>query len=98
MSEISSSAGSRRPTRRQFGQAVAGAAVSALAAPAIVRARNLNEKLNIAMIGVGGRGGANLQGVASEHIVALCDVSEPAIDRAARDYPQARRCRDFRKL
>ena len=30
--------------------------------------------------------------------MALCDVYEPAIDRAARHHPQARRCRDFRKL
>ena len=66
--------------------------------PAIVRGRNLNEKLNIAMIGVGGRGASNLKRVASENIVALCDVYEPAIDQAAVHHPQARRCRDFRKL
>jgi predicted dehydrogenase len=69
-----------------------------MAAPAIVRGRNLNEKLNIAMIGVGGRGGSNLDDVDSENIVALCDVYEPAIDRAAKHHPQARRVRDFRKL
>jgi predicted dehydrogenase len=72
--------------------------MGALAAPAIVRGRNLNETLNIAMIGVGGRGAANLGGVSGENIVALCDVFEPAVDRAAVDYPHARRCRDFRKL
>src|SRR5262245_2258478 len=98
MSAIPSSAGSGRLTRRQFGRAVAGATAGAIAAPASVRGRNLNEKLNIAMIGVGGRGAANLEGVASENIVALCDVSEPAVDRAARDHPRAHRCRDFRKL
>jgi predicted dehydrogenase len=54
--------------------------------------------LRIALIGVGGRGAANLQGVASEEIVALCDVFEPALDRAAAEYPRARRCRDFRRL
>src|SRR5215211_4201109 len=86
------------PTRRQFGRALAGAAAGTLAAPAILRGRNLNEKLNIAMIGVGGRGAANLQGVASENIVALCDVFEPAIDRAAANNPRARRYRDFCEL
>jgi predicted dehydrogenase len=30
--------------------------------------------------------------------VALCDVFEPAVDRAAVSYPRARRYRDFRKL
>ncbi len=63
-----------RPTRRQFGKVVAGAALSTLAVPTIVRGRNLSEKLNIAMIGVGRRGAHNLQQVASENIVALCDV------------------------
>ena len=57
MRETSSSIHRAEPTRRQFGLRVAGA----LAAPAIVRGRNLNEKLNIAVIGVGGRGGSNLQ-------------------------------------
>src|SRR5262245_53531913 len=98
MGETAFSSRIGRPTRRQFGRAVAGATAAAIAAPAIVRGRNLNEKLNIAMIGVGGRGGANLQGVASEHIVALCDVSQPAVDRAAQRYPEARRLRDYRKL
>ncbi len=55
-------------TRRQFGRAIAGATVAAWAAPAVVRGRNLNEKLNIACIGVGGRGGSNLRDVAlGEH-------------------------------
>src|SRR5262245_24957028 len=85
-------------TRRQFGRAAAAAALGAFAAPAVLRARNVNEKLNIAMIGVGGRSAANLHGVGSENIVALCDVYEPAIDRAAAKYPHARRARDFRRL
>jgi predicted dehydrogenase len=87
-----------QPTRRQFGQIVAGAALGALAVPTIVRGRNLNEKLNIAMIGVGRRGAHNLKQVASENIVALCDVSEPLLNEAAVNYAQAHRYRDFRKL
>ena len=86
------------PNRRQFGRAVAGIAAGAFAAPAIVRGRNLNEKLNIACIGVGGRGGSNLQSVESENIVALCDVFEPAVERAARKHSDARKYRDFRRL
>jgi predicted dehydrogenase len=87
-----------QPTRRQFGQVVVGAALGALAVPTIVRGRNLNEKLNIAMIGVGRRGAHNLKQVASENIVALCDVSEPLLNEAAVNYSQARQYRDFRKL
>src|SRR5436305_7876070 len=96
----SSSAGRPAPraTRRQFARTVAGAAIGTLAAPAIVRGRNLNEKLNIAMIGSGGRGAHNLKQFAAENIVALCDVYEPAIDKAAMEHSQARRYRDFRRL
>jgi predicted dehydrogenase len=84
----------RRLTRRTF-LAAAGAT---LAAPAFVRGRGLLDKLNIAMIGSGGRGAANLKGVASENIVALCDVSTPALEAAGARYPGARKFTDFRKL
>ncbi len=87
-----------RPDRRQFLRQSAVASAAALTAPAFLRARDANSKLNIAMIGVGGRGGANLSGVATENIVALCDVSEPAVARAAQRHPKAQRFADFRKL
>ena len=83
------------PSRRQFHRALAGAAIGAFAAPAIVRGRNLNERLNIAVIGAGGRGGSNLHEVQSENIVTLCDVFEPAIARAAEGHPHARKVKDF---
>ncbi len=85
-------------TRREFTGAAIGLAACTLGFPAIVRGRNLNEKLNIAVIGVGGRGASNLHDVGSENIVALCDVYEPAVSRAAEVHPRARRLRDFRKL
>jgi predicted dehydrogenase len=85
-------------SRRSFlrSSAVAGAAV--IGAPAIVRGQNLNEKLNIAIIGAGGRGAANLDGVASENIVALCDVNADNLAAAAAKYPNARQIGDFRSL
>jgi predicted dehydrogenase len=84
----------RRITRRHF---VASAAAT-LAAPAFLRARNANDRLNIAMIGSGGRGAANLNGVGSENIVALCDVDSTAVERAAQKHRDAQRFADFRKL
>ncbi|WP_422928656.1 Gfo/Idh/MocA family protein [Singulisphaera sp. PoT] len=95
-----------RTSRRQFARVVAGTAVGAFAAPAVVRGRNLNEKLNLAMIGTGGRGGDNLESVSPEknvalynvNIVALCDVNEPALARAATIHAKARQFQDFRKL
>ncbi|MBN2132791.1 MAG: Gfo/Idh/MocA family oxidoreductase, partial [Sedimentisphaerales bacterium] len=56
-----------------------------------------NEKLNIAVIGVGGRGGANLNGVKAENIVALCDVNEQNLGAAAERFPQAKTYVDWRK-
>ena len=84
--------------RRNFlGSAAVGAA-GLLAAPSLVRGRNLNDKLNIAVIGCGGRGGANLTSVESESIVALCDVNEASLDSAAQRHPKAKTFADFRKL
>jgi len=88
----------RRITRREFvGGALTAAGVVA-GAPALLRGQNLNNKLNLAIIGAGGRGGANLKGVASENIVALCDVNRLAVDAAAQQYPQAKKFSDLRKV
>jgi predicted dehydrogenase len=83
--------------RRQFTR-TAVAASTVFAAPAYLRARNLNDKLNIAIIGCGRRGAANLSEVVSENIVALCDVNEQTLHSAAGRFPQARKELDFRKL
>jgi predicted dehydrogenase len=87
-----------RQTRRRFLKTSAAAAASTFAAPALLRGRNLNEKLNIAVIGCGGRGGSNLADVSSENIVALVDVNANNLAQAANKHPQARQLADFRKL
>src|SRR5688572_27524492 len=85
------------PNRRTFLKTSAAAA-TALAAPMFLRARGANEKLNIAMIGSGGRGGANLRGVEGENIVALCDVDKNAVEKAAEKHKSAEKFTDFRQL
>ena len=57
-----------------------------------------SEKLNIAGIGVGGRGGSVLQGVQSQNIVVLCDVDWRNAAGAFRRYPNAKKYRDFRRM
>ena len=57
-----------------------------------------NDKLNIAVVGVGGRGWGNLQGCSGENIVALCDVSEESAANAFDEYPNAWRFKDFRVM
>src|SRR6266540_1395273 len=69
-----------------------------LGAPALLRGKGLNDKLNIAIIGAGGRGESNTKSVSSENIVALCDVDEGRLNKAAQRYPGARKHVDFRKL
>src|SRR5438034_1359539 len=88
----------RRLTRRQFVGGALAAAGAAVGAAAFLRAQNLNTRLDIAMIGAGGRGAANLNGVASENIVALCDVDANALEKSGARYPQAKKFVDFRKM
>jgi predicted dehydrogenase len=87
-------------TRRRFlSQASIGAA-SLWLAPRMRASQPVspNEKLNVAVIGVAGRGADNLNAVASENIVALCDVDQRHLDAAAMKFPAARTYRDFRRL
>src|SRR6266576_3807796 len=85
-------------SRRQFTRAMLATAGAIGVAPAFLRGQNLNNKLNIAIIGAGGRGGSNLESVSAENIVALCDVNGKNLDKAATRFPQARKFADFRKV
>jgi len=57
-----------------------------------------NERLNIALVGVGGHGWANLNAVAGENIVALCDVDEQHAARAYQRFPDVPKFVDFREM
>jgi hypothetical protein len=70
-------------TRRRFAQVFGSATAGMLVAPALLRGRNLNDRLNIAIIGAGGRGASNADSVKSENIVAVCDVNGTNLDAAA---------------
>ena len=95
----SNAARSSSVTRRRFLAAASAAAAVPFAAPAFVRGRNLNSKLSVAGIGVGGKGGHNLSVVAPDvNIVALCDVNGKATEAAAKKYAGTKQFVDFRKL
>jgi predicted dehydrogenase len=85
-------------TRRAFLRTGAAAGAAALTFPAILRSQNPGNKLNIAIIGCGGRGGSNMGEMLGENIVALCDVSSRALESAAAKAPQAKQFRDYRKM
>ena len=55
-----------------------------------------NEKLNVAVIGIGGQGGSNLNQVSSQHVVALCDVDDQRAGKAYERHPGAKKYVDFR--
>ena len=88
----------QRTTRRTFlGQAGAATAVAAIG-PRLA-AQSANEKLNIAFIGVGGRGASNLGGLApGNNVVALCDVDDKRAAEGLAKHPGAKRFRDYRKM
>lgn len=84
-------------TRRSFlGSSLASAAL-VTGHPFHILGRR-NQKLRIGVIGVANRGRANLDGVAGEEIVALCDVDERYLKAAARRFPKARLFRDYREM
>ena len=62
------------------------------------RAALANDKLNIACIGVGGRGGANVGGVSSQNIVAMCDVDEQKAGKRFAEFDKSRKFADFRVM
>ncbi len=55
-----------------------------------------SDKLNIAGIGVGGMGHSNLANMNTENIVALCDVDWDYAADTFKDFPKAKKFKDFR--
>ncbi|PYI80021.1 MAG: gfo/Idh/MocA family oxidoreductase, partial [Verrucomicrobia bacterium] len=98
-----SSLGAAGLSRRQF-IVYSSLAAGATALPAWAATRghykSPNEKLNVAVIGAGGKGASDTDNVASlgENIYALCDVDENTLKSRAKTYPQAQLFRDYRKM
>lgn len=57
-----------------------------------------SDKLNIAGVGVGGMGRANLRNMNTENIVALCDVDWKYATNCFNDYPNAKKYYDWRVM
>ena len=75
-----------------------GGLLSAFPAPAFAQEQNVNSKLNIACIGIANRGGANVDGVKGENMVALCDIDENYLNAGKERFPNAKLFRDYRKM
>jgi predicted dehydrogenase len=91
-----------RLTRRAFVRRASAAATSFAVVPGHVLGLNgatpPSGRLNIACIGVGGRGRDDVNGIAGENIVALCDVDWRNAVRTFETYPNAKQYKDFRRL
>lgn len=87
-------------SRRELLAAAAALPLAAATSPAVasIRRRSPNDKLNIAGIGVGGMGFVNLKNLASENIVAICDVDPNLAGRAFEAFPSAKRYIDYRDM
>lgn len=88
--------------RREFIKKSAAAAAGFMIVPSHVVAglghKAPSDKLNIAGIGIGGRGFGNLKEMESENIVALCDVDWKYSERVFDHYPKANRFKDWRVM
>ena len=86
---------STRFSRREFIKTTA-ASSAILGFPAITHSKSPNGKLNVGLIGVGGRGGSHVKACRYEDIVALCDVNANSLKGALRTAPEARTYKDLR--
>ncbi len=88
--------------RRDFIKNTATAAAGLTILPSYVISglghRAPSDKLNIAGVGVGGRGGAVIKGVSSENIVALCDVDWKYASALFNQFPDAKKFYDWREM
>ncbi|MDQ1255685.1 MAG: hypothetical protein QG656_278, partial [Candidatus Hydrogenedentes bacterium] len=58
-----------------------------------------NEKLNIASVGCGGKGGSDIEALSQHNnVVALCDVDWERAAESFNRWPNAKRYKDFREM
>jgi hypothetical protein len=90
---------SKGVSRRRFLQTstLAAGAVT-FGVPTLLRAANLNSKLNIAAIGCMGKGESDINYCSDENVVALCDVDAARAAKQREKYPDAKFYQDYRKL
>jgi predicted dehydrogenase len=90
-----------RISRRDFmGAAAAVAAFTVVPRYVLGGPRHIppSEKVNIAGVGIGGQGGHDIDQFKDQNIVALCDVDAAHAAHKFRQYPNAKRYTDFRKM
>jgi predicted dehydrogenase len=90
-----------RISRRDFMGAAAATAAFTIVPRHVLGGRGQtapSEKVNIAGVGVGGRGSGDIDALSSQNIVALCDVDWRNAAGTFRRHPKATKYKDFRKM
>jgi predicted dehydrogenase len=90
------------PNRRKFIKTAASAAAAFTIVPRHVLGgpgfTAPSDKVNVAAIGAGGKGRGNVNAVASQNVVALCDVDDRRAAATYSAFPEAKTYRDYRKM
>jgi len=95
---------SHRPHRRQFLATTSAVSLSAWMGWRLEEARarvtrSANQQIGIACVGVGGKGWSDMVETSAGHnIVAICDIDQANLARAAQQFPTAQLYRDWRKM
>lgn len=87
----------QRPNRRQFLKSTAALAFI----PWGWKARGIlgaNDKLRVGCIGIEGRGAGNVDGVAGENVVGLCDIQKSFLDGKSERFKEAKLFFDYREM
>ena len=84
-------------SRRTFLKSSSAATIGAMIIPNLL-SFSPNNRLNFAVIGVGGRGHAHWSKIPGENIVAMCDVDDMRAAEGFKAYPKAKKYKDFRKM
>jgi predicted dehydrogenase len=90
-------------SRRDFIKSASVISAAALAFPYVMKgqASSPNSRLNIACVGVGGRGANAVAGLVSENLVAFCDVDDVNAAKTYKLHPEMgsdRLFKDFRRM
>src|SRR3954463_15152097 len=79
-------------TRRRFVHTVAGTGAALTIVPRHVLGKGFqapSDTVNVAAVGIGGRGGSDLRGVLSQNITAICDVDDSQVESRFKSYQMA---------
>ena len=96
--------GRRQVNRRDFMRIAGGVAAASIVPSTVLGGpRHLppSETIQVAGIGIGGVGHGQIRSVSTQpgtKIVVLCDVDDVYADRTYKNFPEARRYRDYREM